>query len=85
MKFEVNENRDEISLNTAQQRSGLSDLVVDNEDELSAITFGSGFGGITDIETVWTALCMYCPMMTALFMRFHQAAQFNSSNNNTAI
>jgi aldose sugar dehydrogenase len=49
--FEVNENRDGISSGTAQQQSGLSDLVVDNEDELSAITFGSGFGGITDIET----------------------------------
>jgi aldose sugar dehydrogenase len=49
--FEVNENRDGISSGTAQQQSGLSDLVVDNEDELSAIIFGSGFGGITDIET----------------------------------
>jgi glucose/arabinose dehydrogenase len=50
--FEVNENRDGISIDTNQrQQSGLSDLVVDNEDELSAITFGSGFGGITDIET----------------------------------
>src|SRR5919108_2542821 len=52
--FEVNENRDGISSGTAQQQqqeSGLSDLVVNNEDELSAITFGSGFGGITDIET----------------------------------
>ena len=49
--FEVNENRDGISINTNQQQSGLSDFVVDNEDELSAITFGSGFGGITDIET----------------------------------
>ena len=49
--FEVNENRGGISLDSAQQDSGLSDLVVDNEDELSAITFGSGFGGITDIET----------------------------------
>jgi aldose sugar dehydrogenase len=49
--FEVNENRDGIILDTAQQESGLSDLVVDNEEELSAITFGSGFGGITDIET----------------------------------
>jgi glucose/arabinose dehydrogenase len=28
------------------------DLVADNEDELSAITFGTGFEeGITDIET----------------------------------
>ena len=38
-------------MDAAQQESGLSDLVVDNEEELSAITFGSGFGGITDIET----------------------------------
>jgi aldose sugar dehydrogenase len=49
--FEVNENRDGIRLNTTQQQPGLSDLVVDSEDELSAITFGNGFGGITDIET----------------------------------
>jgi aldose sugar dehydrogenase len=49
--FEVNENRDGIILDTSQQESGLSDLVVDNEQELSAITFGSGFAGITDIET----------------------------------
>jgi aldose sugar dehydrogenase len=49
--FEVNENREGISLDTTQQQAGLSDLVVDSEDELSAITFGSGFGGITDIET----------------------------------
>jgi glucose/arabinose dehydrogenase len=51
--FEVNENRDGISIDTnqQQQQSGLSDLVVDNEHELSAITFGNGFGGITDIET----------------------------------
>ena len=49
--FGVNENRNGIQLDAAQQESGLSDLVVDNEEELSAITFGSGFGGITDIET----------------------------------
>jgi glucose/arabinose dehydrogenase len=55
--FGLNENRDGISIDTnqqqqQQQQSGLPDLVVDdNEDELSAITFGSGFGGITDIET----------------------------------
>ena len=49
--FEVNETRDGITLDTTQQQAGLSDLVVDSEDELSAITFGSGFGGITDIET----------------------------------
>ena len=49
--FEVNENRDGINLDTTQQQSGLSDFVVNSEDELSAIIFGSGFGGITDIET----------------------------------
>jgi aldose sugar dehydrogenase len=49
--FELNENRDGISLDTTQQQSGLSDFVVNSEDELSAVTFGSGFGGITDIET----------------------------------
>jgi aldose sugar dehydrogenase len=59
--FEVNQSRDGIKFNDAQQKSGLSDLVVDttvvkgsasiNEEQLSAVTFGSGFGGITDIET----------------------------------
>jgi aldose sugar dehydrogenase len=49
--FEVHENRDGISLDTTQQQSGLSDFVVNSEDELSAIIFGSSFGGITDIET----------------------------------
>jgi glucose/arabinose dehydrogenase len=49
--FEVNENRNGINLDATQQQSGLSDFVADSEDELSAITFGSGFGGITDIET----------------------------------
>jgi aldose sugar dehydrogenase len=49
--FGVNENRDRIMLDTAEQESGLSDFVVDNENELSAITFGSDFGGITDIVT----------------------------------
>jgi aldose sugar dehydrogenase len=49
--FGINENRNAIQLDAAQQESGLSDLMVDNEEELSAITFGSGFGDITDIET----------------------------------
>jgi aldose sugar dehydrogenase len=26
-------------------------LVVDNDSQLSAVTFGTGFGGISDIET----------------------------------
>ena len=29
----------------------LSDLIADNDDEISAVTFGTGFTGITDIET----------------------------------
>jgi aldose sugar dehydrogenase len=49
--FELNENRDGIELNATQQKSGLSDFVVDSEEELSTVVFGSGFGGITDIET----------------------------------
>jgi aldose sugar dehydrogenase len=49
--FEVNEKRDGISFDGTQQRSGLIDLVVNNNEELSSIKFGSGFGGITDIET----------------------------------
>jgi aldose sugar dehydrogenase len=59
--FEVNQSRNGIKLDSAQQEAGLSDLVVDssvikgtgfvNEEELAEITFGSGFGGITDIET----------------------------------
>jgi aldose sugar dehydrogenase len=59
--FEVNQSRSGINLDSSQQGHGLSDLVVDsavlkgtgfiNEEELSAITLGSGFGGITDIET----------------------------------
>ena len=59
--FKVNESRDGIELDSAQQEAGLSDLVVDtrvikgtafiSEKELSAIAFGSGFGIISDIET----------------------------------
>jgi glucose/arabinose dehydrogenase len=50
--FEVNNNR--TGLKFAQDNNngrGLDDLVADNMDELSAITFGTGFGRITDIET----------------------------------
>jgi aldose sugar dehydrogenase len=31
--------------------AGLEDLVADNLEEMNAVTFGAGFGGITDIET----------------------------------
>jgi glucose/arabinose dehydrogenase len=47
--FEVNEDRSGIKFDASQ--TGLIDLVADNEEELSTITFGSGFGSITDIAT----------------------------------
>jgi glucose/arabinose dehydrogenase len=47
--LEVNEDRTGLKFDSSQ--TGLLDLVVDNEEELSAITFGSGFGSITDIAT----------------------------------
>ena len=49
--FEVNSTRTGIKLNLSQQQTGLSGLVVDNDTQLSAVTFGTGFGGITDIKT----------------------------------
>jgi len=50
--FKVNKDRTGIDLEYSNQQSaGLSDLVVDNNEELSAITFGTGFGSITDIKT----------------------------------
>jgi aldose sugar dehydrogenase len=51
--FEVNDNRTGLKLdyeNNEKQRA-LNDLVADNNRELSEITFGTGFGRITDIET----------------------------------
>ena len=50
--FEVNNTRTGIKLDpTKQQVFGLSNLVLDNSNQLSTITFGNGFGGITDIKT----------------------------------
>ncbi|MGC2574415.1 MAG: hypothetical protein WA364_23120, partial [Candidatus Nitrosopolaris sp.] len=50
--FDVNNTRTGIKLDpTEQQVFGLSDLVVDNNNQLSTITFGNSFGGITDIKT----------------------------------
>jgi glucose/arabinose dehydrogenase len=48
--FEVNGNRNGLNFNT-QSYPGLSDLVADTDDESSSITLGTGFTGITDIET----------------------------------
>ena len=54
--FEVNDKRtgikfDNNSSNVGHHYIGLTDFVADNNDELSAIIFGTGFGRITDIET----------------------------------
>jgi aldose sugar dehydrogenase len=53
--FEVNEDRTGIKFdsNSSSTRSqtGLTDLVADNEQEMSSIVLGTDFGGITDIET----------------------------------
>jgi glucose/arabinose dehydrogenase len=49
--FEVNETRTGIKQNISQDKAGLSSSIVDNDNQLSAVTFGAGFGGISDIET----------------------------------
>ena len=49
--FKLNKDRTGIEIDDIQQSAGLSDLVIDNNEELSAITFGTGFGSITDIKT----------------------------------
>jgi glucose/arabinose dehydrogenase len=46
--FTMNSNRTGLNLNGF---AGLEDFVADNVDEVNAVTFGTGFGGITDIET----------------------------------
>ena len=48
--FEVNSQRNGLKFDNTTQ-SGLSDLVVDDKQEMSSIIFGTGFGGITDIKT----------------------------------
>jgi aldose sugar dehydrogenase len=51
--FEVNEDRTGIKFdgNSNSIQTGLTDLVADNEQEMSAISLGTNFDGITDIET----------------------------------
>ena len=46
--FEPNSDRTGITLESDPL---LSDLIADSDDETSAVTFGTGFAGITDIET----------------------------------
>ena len=48
--FEVNEDRTAIKFDNSNH-AGLADLIANNEEELSAISLGTTFGGITDIET----------------------------------
>ena len=48
--FEVNEDRTGIKFDSSNQ-ARLTDLVADNEEEMSEIALGTAFGGITDIET----------------------------------
>jgi len=48
--FEVNSTRTGINLDINQEKIGLSSLVVDNANQQSAVTFGTGFGGISDIK-----------------------------------
>jgi glucose/arabinose dehydrogenase len=48
--LEVNKTRTGLQFDSNTQ-TGLSDMVADNKDEISEITFGTGFGGITDIKT----------------------------------
>lgn len=47
--FEVNDKRD--GLNLSSNPSIANDLVVTGENEISSVTLGTGFKGITDIET----------------------------------
>jgi glucose/arabinose dehydrogenase len=54
--FELNEDRtgmkfDNISSSSSNNQIILSDLIADNEEELSTTVLGTSFGGITDIET----------------------------------
>ncbi|HEY6589230.1 MAG TPA: hypothetical protein VIY98_13130, partial [Nitrososphaeraceae archaeon] len=48
--FQVNDDRTGITIDSNSQ-IGLTDLIADNEEEMSAIAVGTAFGGITDIET----------------------------------
>jgi aldose sugar dehydrogenase len=48
--FEVNSTRTGFKFSPITQ-PGLADLVADNEKEVSEATFGTGFGGITDLKT----------------------------------
>jgi aldose sugar dehydrogenase len=48
--FNINKDRTGLEFDNSNQ-TGLSDMVADNKQEISKITFGTNFGGITDIVT----------------------------------
>jgi glucose/arabinose dehydrogenase len=48
--FEVNSTRTGFKFDPNAQ-PGLTDLVADNQNEVSEVTFGTGFGAITDVKT----------------------------------
>ncbi|HET7284407.1 MAG TPA: quinoprotein glucose dehydrogenase, partial [Nitrososphaeraceae archaeon] len=48
--FEVNSTRTGFKFDPNVQ-PGLIDLVADNQNEVSEVTFGTGFGAITDMKT----------------------------------
>ncbi|MGB7635990.1 MAG: PQQ-dependent sugar dehydrogenase [Nitrososphaeraceae archaeon] len=48
--FEVNSTRTGFKFDPNAQ-PGLTDLVADNQNEVSEVTFGTGFGAITDMKT----------------------------------
>jgi glucose/arabinose dehydrogenase len=50
--FKVNEDRTGIKFDSSSNNHvELTDLIADNEEEMSATVLGTAFGGITDIET----------------------------------
>jgi len=49
--FEVNGSRTGFKFNPITQPGLSADLVADNDKEVSEVTFGTGFGGITDLKT----------------------------------
>ena len=50
--FRVNKTRNGIEPDINQVKTGgLSNLIVDNDNQLAAVTFGTGFGGVSDIKT----------------------------------
>lgn len=50
--FELDENRTGFKISDGHNSDGgIGDLVADNDDEASKVTFGNGFDRITDIET----------------------------------